>query len=615
MTKYLKPILPLICFVLALPTSLLAQVPQKFNYQTVVRNTSGAIVPNKPVTMRFTVRNNAPSGQVEYIEVDTLTTNLLGLISVGIGKENISGINWASGTKYLQVELDINAGANFIEMGNSQLLSVPYALYAENSGTPGVTGPTGETGIAGLQGNTGPTGATGEQGPVGNTGPTGVAGDAGASGPTGMQGEIGNTGPTGEQGSSGDTGPTGATGPTGTSVNGWELTGNAGTLSASNFLGTTDNVDFIIKVNSQKAAALENANNNQSTAFGYQALNNEIANNSNNNVAFGYKSLFSNTTGANNVAAGYLSLYNNQTGTSNIAMGLRSLYSNISGGQNIGIGHHSLRDNTTGGINVAIGGASLSYNTIGSANTAVGFSNLGSNTSGSNNTSVGNSALVNNINGNYNTANGVLALRNNTTGYNNTSIGYQSLAKNTVGAYNTSVGYGADVLFDSLLNATSVGYNTIANTNNSVLIGGFGITSIGGPVGWTNFSDSRIKEDVKENVPGLKFINELIPVTYRFNVGKEYRLLGREKKEEAYKGEFDIEKLRFTGFIAQQVNDVANVIGYDFSGVDKSGKIWGLRYSDFVPPLVKAVQELKQENDLLKARLAEIEKLLRGKKE
>ena len=59
----------------------------------------------------------------------------------------------------------------------------------------------------------------------------------------------------------------------------------------------------------------------------------------------------------------------------------------------------------------------------------------------------------------------------------------------------------------------------------------------------------------------------------------------------------DIEKIQFTGFVAQDVEKAAKDIGYDFSGIDKSGKIMGLRYSDFVVPLVKAVQELSKMND------------------
>ena len=76
-------------------------------------------------------------------------------------------------------------------------------------------------------------------------------------------------------------------------------------------------------------------------------------------------------------------------------------------------------------------------------------------------------------------------------------------------------------------------------------------------------------------------------------------------------GKYDIEKIRFSGFIAQEVESAAQNIGYDFSGVDKSsvenGGLYSLRYSEFVVPLVKAVQELIKENEELKARIERLE--------
>jgi hypothetical protein len=87
--------------------------------------------------------------------------------------------------------------------------------------------------------------------------------------------------------------------------------------------------------------------------------------------------------------------------------------------------------------------------------------------------------------------------------------------------------------------------------------------------------------------------------------------------EEIDEGKNDIEKIQFTGFLAQDVDKAAQKLSYDFSGVDKTGKIWGLRYGDFVVPLVKAVQELslqnddlKKQNDELKSRLDKIEAAL-----
>lgn len=132
-------------------------------------------------------------------------------------------IDWANGPYYIETSVDVTGGSSYVVMGTSQLVSVPYALYAKTSGssTPGPQGPVGPQGPTGL---TGATGATGPQGPqgltgaTGATGPQGPAGNDGATGATGPQGPAGNDGATGPQGPIGLTGATGATGPQGSGI-------------------------------------------------------------------------------------------------------------------------------------------------------------------------------------------------------------------------------------------------------------------------------------------------------------------------------------------------------------------------------------------------------------
>ena len=100
----------------------------------------------------------------------------------------------------------------------------------------------------------------------------------------------------------------------------------------------------------------------------------------------------------------------------------------------------------------------------------------------------------------------------------------------------------------------------------------------------------------------MQFINLLKPVTYHFNLSKQENILGR-KDSSNYDGKNDIEKIQFTGFLAQDVEAAAKKINYDFSGVEvpkNDNGLYSLRYSDFVVPLVKAVQELSKQNDYLK---------------
>lgn len=112
-----------------------AQSPQSLNYQAVARNNSGAPIINSSVALRISIRNTTAGGTVLYSERDTATTNAQGLFTCKIGVGNvISGtfntIDWSTGDKYMQVELDATGGSSYTDMGTTQLLSVPYALHS-----------------------------------------------------------------------------------------------------------------------------------------------------------------------------------------------------------------------------------------------------------------------------------------------------------------------------------------------------------------------------------------------------------------------------------------------------------------------------------------------------
>lgn len=252
------------CLVLASVITF-AQAPQSFNYQAIVRNAQGnTLAGGTVVKLRFTIHDLTPAGTTVFQGSDTAVCNQFGLVTKAVGTTGtLTSVNWGSGAKYLQVELDPTGGNNFSDMGTTQLLSVPYALYAGNSaagpagatgatgpqgvagatganGTPGATGPTGDAGAVGPTGPTGPTGSGGgATGPTGPTGLAGATGSVGATGPTGA-GVTGPTGPTGPTGLAGNTGGVGATGPTGVGVTGptgptgqTGLAGNTGATGAT----------------------------------------------------------------------------------------------------------------------------------------------------------------------------------------------------------------------------------------------------------------------------------------------------------------------------------------------------------------------------------------------
>jgi hypothetical protein len=189
---------------LAMANALLAQAPPKFNYQAVVRNSFGNIVANQPVSMRFSILDGSAVGPVLFSQTDTVVPNQFGIITVIIGggsitKGQMDTLNWASGDKFLQVELDVTGATNYVDMGTTQLLSVPYALYAQSSGssTPGpqgITGPTGANGTNGIDGAPGPQGLQGITGPAGLDGANGQNGAPGPQGATGANGADGATG-------------------------------------------------------------------------------------------------------------------------------------------------------------------------------------------------------------------------------------------------------------------------------------------------------------------------------------------------------------------------------------------------------------------------------------
>jgi hypothetical protein len=316
---------------------------------------------------------------------------------------------------------------------------------------------------------------------------------------------------------------------------------------------------------------------------------------------------------------------------------------------NTAVGHSALQYDSSGRINTAMGFQALQNNSKGNFNTAVGGNALLSNSSGFENSAFGVSALLDNTTGNENCAFGNIALQSNSTGIHNTAVGVEALAFDSTESENTAVGFLAG-FFNNSTNSTFLGSqanpgttvdNAMAlgafaqvNASNKVVIGNTSITSIQGNVGFTTFSDGRFKKNIKENVPGLAFINQLRPITYNMDVdgidkanekavsqstainSSESPGKKREPSPEEIAGKLAKAKIVYTGFVAQEVEQAAKKLNYDFSGVDKpqnNNDFYGLRYSDFVVPLVKAVQELSKENEELKKELQELKELIVNK--
>ena len=183
-------------------TQLFAQAPNKMSYQAVIRNSSNALVVSKSIGMQISILQSSATGTAVYVERQFPTTNANGLASIEIGTGTIvsgsfSTINWANGPYFIKTETDINGGSSYTITGTSQLMSVPYALFAANSavGPQGIKGDTGARGLQGIQGIKGDSGSRGLTGATGATGAAGTNGtNAGVGGFTHYLGQAFNGG-------------------------------------------------------------------------------------------------------------------------------------------------------------------------------------------------------------------------------------------------------------------------------------------------------------------------------------------------------------------------------------------------------------------------------------
>lgn len=140
----MKKPLALLLLLLTISWSSFAQAPNIIPYQAVARNSAGNILANKSIILRMSIRNNTISGPVVYSEIHAITTTSLGLVNINIGQgspitSTISSVNWSNGDKFLQVEIDTALSGSYIDMGTSQLNSVPYALFAANGVVSGTS--------------------------------------------------------------------------------------------------------------------------------------------------------------------------------------------------------------------------------------------------------------------------------------------------------------------------------------------------------------------------------------------------------------------------------------------------------------------------------------------
>ena len=550
----------LILIILLSPFCLLnAQSPSKFSYQSILRDSKGSLLVNQAVGIQFTILKGSSAGTTEYVENHIVNTNENGLVSLIIGEgkstDSLTDINWGDGEFYLLSEIDLLGGSNYTISITTPLISVPFALHAN----------------------------------------TATIADSLIGGGSKFVDLITNQTIDGDKTFNSDL-----------LVNGITLGKGGGDQISNTAIGNL--------------ALYSNTTGYSNTANGYGVLYYNTTGNE--NTANGKGALQYNTAGSSNTANGMLALNRNTIGVGNTASGCAALYSNITGGRNTASGEFALYYNSTGGRNTASGSKALYSNTTGNYNTANGYGVLYYNTTGGRNTASGCEALYSNTTGNYNTANGIKALYSNTTGYNNTATGFEALLNNTTGYNNTAIGNLTNTSAKTYNNATALGNGAIVSSSNRVRIGNTSVYRIEGQVSWTSVSDGRIKENIQETVPGLSFISELRPVTYTLNTRKQHEITTqampdsiKEKlmqSDEEYRQSSSIIR---TGFIAQEVEEAAKRVGFDFDGVsapENETDLYGIRYAEFVVPLVKAVQEqqelIKKQQEIIEQQRLDFQK-------
>lgn len=260
-----------------------------------------------------------------------------------------------------------------------------------------------------------------------------------------------------------------------------------------------------------------------------------------------------------------------------------------------------------------------------SVSTSVGIDVLPSSTADYN-TGVGYRSLYNSTGGSTNSALGYESLYRNTSGSANTAIGCSAMYSNTTGNGNTGVGYASLFNNASYSNCSALGNGSGVTGSNQVQLGDSATTTyVYGTV--QNRSDERDKTDIRDTTLGLDFIKQLRPVDYRWDMREDYRPKMPDQKpnesDEQFKTRIaawletsklsniqrDGSKKRSRyhhGLIAQEVKKTIDEIGVDFGGfqhhlLSGGDDVMSIGYDELIAPLIKAVQELSEEVERLKA--------------
>ncbi len=261
--------------------------------------------------------------------------------------------------------------------------------------------------------------------------------------------------------------------------------------------------------------------------------------------------------------------------------------------------------------NIFIGNTGLPLLTTGNDNIAVGDRTLTAITTGSSNVAICNNALYHAKTANFNIAIGQFALTQNQDGSGNVAIGQQALNTLKTGHNNTAIGNCALSGSVDRNNATGLGYNSQVTGSDQVQLGDSSVTVYAQKALVTR-SDARDKIDIEDSPLGLNFILKLRPCKYRMNSREAYFEKGQERDFTATNDGSKAGKRPHYGLIAQEVKEVMNELGVDFAGyldskVDGGEDVLSLGYTEFIAPMIKAIQEQQQMIELQQQKINELE--------
>ncbi len=529
--------------ILLFSISLLAQSPNYFNYQSVIRDNSGELIKNQNVSFRISIISGTETGPDVYQESHSVESNDFGLCNLKIGNGTdqtgvFNLIDWGINNYYLKIELDENAGTDYTEMGTIQLLSVPYSLYANTANrakfidNPVLYFTESDTLFAVRDRDGNVVFAVYPDGVeiYVNEAVKGKVGGFAVSGRTSTKaGEekyfvvtadstriyINDTLTT--KGKVGGFAVSGRTSTKGVSRKFMDMTRD------NYFIGHEsgqNNIDGLFNAFMGYQSGQANTTGSLNAFYGYQAGYSNTEGNYNTfigdstgysntdgdyNTFIGFGAGTKNTTGINNSFLGSFCGYNNTSGSSNTFSGLESGYSNTignynyysgyqagyesdSGSYNVFIGYETGFANDTGSYNVFIGNSAGTSNTTGSYNVFLGYNSGYSNQSGKSNVFIGNETGIDNDIGWGNVFIGWRAGMSNTDGVTNVFIGRLAGWKNSSGFMNTFIG------------DNSGASNTSGYGNVFVGIGAGGVTTTGDDNTYLGKNSGRLNSTGGNNV-------------------------------------------------------------------------------------------------------------------